>query len=170
MPGLRGAQKRKVTRREQFLAGMDAVVPRGGLAGLIAPHCPQAGPRVGRPPLPLETMPRVCFLQNRYAPSDPLAQKTLYDSKAMRRFAGIEFGDDRIPDGTTILNFRHLPERNGPNEAIFAEVIAHLADKGIARRSGMLVDAAIIDAPVSRKNTAGAGKPEMSPAKKGNDW
>ena len=109
------------------------------------------------------------FLQNWYALSDPMAEETLDDSEAMRRFAGIELGDDRIPDveGTvapvgprkprgTILNFRHLPERHGLTEAIFADVNGHLADKGITLRSGTLVDATIIDAPSSTKNKAGA--------------
>lgn len=88
----------------------------------------------------------------------------------MRRFAGIELGDDRIPDETTILNFRHLLERHGLTEAIFADVNAHLADKGITLRSGTLVDATIIDAPSSTKNEARARDPEMSSTKKGNDW
>lgn len=88
----------------------------------------------------------------------------------MRRFAGIELGDDRIPDETTILNFRHLLERHGLTEAIFAEVNVHLADKGISLRSGTLVDATIIDAPSSTKNKAGARDPEMTSTKKGNAW
>jgi IS5 family transposase len=99
-----------------------------------------------------------------------MAEETLYDSEAMRRFAGIELGDDRIPDETTILNFRHLLERHGLTEAIFADVNAHLADKGITLRSGTLVDATIIDAPSSTKNQAKARDPEMSSTKKGNDW
>jgi len=99
-----------------------------------------------------------------------MAEETLYDSEAMRRFAGIELGDDRIPDETTILNFRHLLERHGLTEAIFADVNAHLADKGITLRSGTLVDATIIDAPSSTKNKAGARDPEMSSTKKGNTW
>ncbi|MBV0893589.1 IS5 family transposase [Paracoccus sp. Z118] len=170
IPGLRDAMKKKVTRREQFLTEMDAVVPWGRLLGLIAPHYPKAGPKGGRPPMPLETMLRVHFLQNWYALSDPMAEETLYDSEAMRRFAGIELGDDRIPDETTILNFRHLLERHGLAEAIFAEVNAHLTDKGITLRSGTLVDATIIDAPSSTKNKARARDPEMSSTKKGNDW
>ncbi len=170
IPGLRDAMKKKVTRREQFLAEMDAVVPWGRLLALIEPHYPKAGPKGGRPPMPLETMLRVYFLQNWYALSDPMAEETLYDSDAMRRFAGIELGDDRIPDETTILNFRHLLERHGMTEAIFAEVSAHLADKGITLRSGTLVDATIIDAPSSTKNKAGTRDPEMSSTKKGNDW
>ena len=170
IPGLRDAMKKKVTRREQFLAEMDAVVPWGRLQALIEPHYPKVGPKGGRPPMPLETMLRIYFLQNWYALSDPMAEETLYDSEAMRRFAGIELGDDRIPDETTILNFRHLLERYGLTEAIFADVNAHLADKGITLRSGTLVDATIIDAPSSTKNQAKARDPEMSSTKKGNDW
>jgi IS5 family transposase len=115
-------------------------------------------------------MLRVCFLQNWYCLSDPMAEETLYDSEAMRRFAGIEFGDDRIPDETTIPNFRHLLERHALTQAIFADVTAHLADKGITLRSGTLADATIIDAPSSTKTKAGACDPEMSSTKKGNDW
>ena len=99
-----------------------------------------------------------------------MAEESLYDSEAMRRFDQIELGDDRIPDETTILNFRHLLERHGPSEAIFTDVNAHLANKGIPLRSGTLVDAMIIDAPSSTKNQAEARDPEMLSTKKGNDW
>jgi IS5 family transposase len=170
LPRLSHMMKKKVTRREAFLAEMEAVVPWTRLLSLIEPHYPKAGPQGGRPPMPLETMLRVHFLQNWYALSDPMAEESLYDSEAMRRFAGIELRDDRIPDEMTILNFRHLLERHGLTEAIFAEVNGHLADKGITLRSGTLVDATIIDAPSSTKNKAGARDPEMSSTKKGNDW
>jgi IS5 family transposase len=165
-PGLRDAMKKKQTRREVFLSEMDAVVPWVRLMRLITPHYPKAGPKGGRPPMPIETMLRVYFLQNWYALSDPMAEEMLYDSEAMRRFAGIELGDDRIPDKTTILNFRHLLERHELTEALFAEVNAHLADKGITLRSGALVDATIIDAPSSTKNKSKARDPEMSSTKK----
>jgi hypothetical protein len=135
-PGLRDAMKKKQTRRDLSLTEMDVVVPRGRLLALIAPHCPKAGPKGGRLPMPPETTLRVCFLQNWYALSDPMAGETLHDSGAMRRLAGIEPGDDRIPDETAILSFRHLPERHGLTEAIFADVNAHQADKGITLRSG----------------------------------
>ena len=154
IPGLRHAMKKKQTRREKFLAEMDAVVPWTRLLALIEPHYPKAGPKGGRPPMPLETMLRVYFLQQWYALSDPMAEEMLYDSDAMRHFAGIELGDDRIPDETTILNFRHLLEMHALTEALFAEVNGHLADQGITLRSGTLVDATIIDAPSSTKNEA----------------
>ncbi|PQO21777.1 IS5/IS1182 family transposase [Rhodobacteraceae bacterium WD3A24] len=170
LPGFTRAMKKKRTRREVFLSEMDAVVPWRRLLGLIEPHYPRTGAKGGRPPMPLETMLRVYFLQQWYALSDPMAEEMLYDSDAMRRFAGIELGDDRIPDETTILNFRHLLEREGLTEAIFAEVNAYLADKGMTLRSGTLVDATIIDAPSSTKNEAGERDPEMSSTKKGNAW
>lgn len=169
-PGLRHAMTKKRTRREKFLAEMEAVVPWTRLLALIEPYYPKVGPRGGRLPMPLETMLRVYFLQQRYALSDPMAEGMLYDSDAMRRFAGIELGEDRIPDETTILNFRHLLERHRLTEKLFAEVNAHLADHGITLRSGTLVDAMIIDAPSSTKNEAKARDPEMSSTKKGNDW
>ena len=95
--------KKKQTRREKFLAEMDAVVPWARLLTLIAPHDPKVGPKGGRPPMPLETMLRVYFLQQWYALSDPMAEEMLYDSDAMRQFAGIELGDDRIPPLGTLL-------------------------------------------------------------------
>src|SRR6056297_3811130 len=169
-PGLRQSMKKKQTRREKFLAEMDAVVPWPRMLALIGPHYPKVGPKGGRPPMPMETMLRIYFLQNWYALSDPMAEEMLYDSEAMRQFTGIELGDDRIPDETTILNFRHLLEKHRLTEKLFVEVNTHLADQGITLRSGTLVDATIIDAPSSTKNDAKARGPEMSSTKKGNAW
>jgi hypothetical protein len=95
-PGLRDAIK-KQARREVFVSEMETVAPWARLMGLITPHYPKTGPKGGRPPMPIETMLRVYFLQHWYALSDPMAEEMLYDSDAMRRFAGIELGDDRIP-------------------------------------------------------------------------
>jgi len=92
-----------------------------------------------------ETMLGGYFLQNWYALSDPMAEETLYDGEARWRFAGIELGDGRIPDETTILNFRHQLERRGLTHAIFAEVNAHLFDRGIGVRSGTLANTTIIE-------------------------
>jgi hypothetical protein len=108
IPGLRDAMKKKVTRREQFLAEMDAVVPWMRLQALIEPHYPKAGLKGGRPPMPLEMMLRIYFLQSWYALSDPMAEETLYDSEAMRRFAGIELGDESYAQKlvTTVIRRR----------------------------------------------------------------
>ncbi len=164
------AGKKKRTRREAFLAEMEAVVPWARLTALIEPHYPKAGPKGGRPPMPLEVMLRVYCLQQWYALSDPAAEEALYDSDAMRRFAGLELGDDAIPDETTILNFRHLLERHELTRAIFEAVNAYLRERGILLREGTLVDATLIDAPSSTKNKQGARDPEMTSTKKGNAW
>lgn len=99
-----------------------------------------------------------------------MAEESLYVSEAMRRFAGIELGDDRITDESTILSFRHVLEKHQLTEKLFAEVNAYLAYKGVTLRLGTLVDATIIDTPSSTKNKAKARDPEMSSTKKGNDW
>ena len=98
--------------------------------------------------MPLETMLRVFFLQNWYVLSDRMTEETLDDSEAICRFARIELGDDRIPDETTIHNFRHLIERHGLTEALFKDVNAHFANNGISGISlhlGTLVGATIIE-------------------------
>ncbi len=131
------------------------------LLALIEPHYPKAGPKGGRPPMPLETMMRVFFLQQWYGMSDPMAEEILCDSDAMRCFSGIELGDNWIPEETTILNFHHLLEEHALTEALFAEVNSHLANQGITLRPGTLVHATIIDAPSSTKNAAKARDPEI---------
>ena len=100
--------KGKVTRRERFLAEMDAVIPWARLIRLIEPHYPKAGN--GRQPLGLEKMLRLYFLQQWFNLSDPQAEDAIYDSESMRRFAKAELGDDAVPDESTILRFRHLLE------------------------------------------------------------
>ena len=103
-------RKGKVTRRERFLAEMDAVIPWQRLIGRIEPHYPKAG--AGRQPLGLEKMLRIYFLQQWFNLSDPAAEDAIYDSESMRRFARVELGDDVVPDETTILRFRHLLEQH----------------------------------------------------------
>ena len=160
--------KGRTTRRERFLAEMDAVMPWARLAGLIEPHYPKAGN--GRPPLPLERMLRVYFMQQWFNLSDPQAEDALYDIEPMRRFAGIELAEDVIPDESTILRFRHLLEQHRLTEAIFAEVRALLESRGLLLKSGTIVDATIIAAPTSTKNEKHERDPEMHQTMKGKDW
>ncbi|MHB8534877.1 MAG: IS5 family transposase [Sulfuricaulis sp.] len=160
--------KKKLTRRERFLAEMDQVVPWVRLLKLIAPHYPKAGN--GRQPMPLETMLRIYFLQQWFNLSDPAAEDSLYDIESMRRFCGIELGDNAVPDETTILNFRRFLERHQLTEAIFQSVNKLLSDRRLLLKSGTLVDATIIAAPSSTKNEDRERDPEMSQTKKGNQW
>src|SRR6266496_4391924 len=125
--GLAWSQKGKVTRREQFLAEMDRVIPWAELIALIAPYYPKAGK--GRQPLGLEKMLRIYFLQQWFNLSDPQAEDAIYDSESMRRFVGVELGDDVVPDESTILRFRHLLERHQLTAAIFAAIRDLLTEK-----------------------------------------
>jgi transposase, IS5 family len=118
--GIAWSQKGKVTRRERFLAEMDAVIPWTQLLALIEPYHPKAGR--GRQPLGLEKMLRIYFLQQWLNLSDPQAEDAIYDSEAMGRFARVELGDDVVPDETTILCFRHLLEEHHLTAAIFEAV------------------------------------------------
>jgi len=90
-----------VTRREVFLAEMAGVVPWRRLEALIEPHYPKVGN--GRKPYPLDVMLRVHFLQHWYGYSDPGLKEALHDTPALRRFAGLDAGESRMPDETTIL-------------------------------------------------------------------
>jgi IS5 family transposase len=162
------ARKGKVTRREQFLAEMDAVIPWSTLLTLIEPHYPKAGN--GRQPLGLEKMLRTYFLQQWFNLSDPQAEDALYDSEAMRRFARIELGRDAVPDESTILRFRHLLETHQLTAAIFEAVKDLLDAKRLWLKAGTIVDATIIAAPSSTKNAAAARDPEMRQTRKGNNW
>jgi IS5 family transposase len=160
--------KGKVTRRERFLAEMDAVIPWSRLLGLIEPHYPKAG--AGRQPHPMERMLRIYFMQNWFNLSDPQAEDSLYDIESMRRFAGIELAEDDVPDESTILRFRHLLEEHQLTERIFAEIRVLLEEKRLLLKSGTIVDATIISAPPSTKNARGERDPEMHQTKKGKDW
>ena len=161
-------KKGKVTRRERFLAEMDAVIPWARLLGLIEPHYPKAGK--GTQPKPMEQILRIYFMQNWFNLSDPQAEDSLYDIESMRRFAGIELLGHDIPDESTILRFRHLLEEHQLTEGIFAEIRSLLEEKRLLLKSGTIVDATIIAAPPSTKNEQGARDPEMHQTKKGKNW
>lgn len=161
--------KGKVTRRERFLAEMEAVIPWQHLLALIEPHYPKAGN--GTQPKPMEQMLRIYFMQNWFNLSDPQAEDSLYDIESMRRFAGIELQGHDIPDETTILRFRHLLERHQLTEQIFALVRGLLEQKRLLLKSGTIVDATIIDAPPSTKNAEATRDPEMKQGKKNaREW
>jgi transposase, IS5 family len=160
---------RKPTRREEFLAQMNSVMPWDKLSALIEPAYP-AGDGAGRPPIGLERMLRIHFLQHWFNLSDPAVEEALYDSRAMREFVGIDLGREPAPDETTICKFRHRLEAHALGKQILATVNAHLASQGFKVSTGTIVDATIIAAPSSTKNSSGQRDPEMHQTKKGNEW
>ena len=158
----------KTTRRAQFLAEMDRVVPWRELCARIEPVYPKPGN--GRPPIGVERMLRMYFLQRWFNLSDPAVEEALYDSPTMRAFVGIDLGCEPVPDETTVCKFRHLLEQQGLGQALFDAVGDHLRAQGISVSTGTIVDATIIAAPSSTKNATGTRDPGMHQTQKGRQW
>jgi IS5 family transposase len=163
------AQKKRVTRREKFLAEMEQVVPWARLEALIEPKYPTGG-RVGRQPIGVPCMLRMYFLQQWFGLADEGVEDAIYDSQAMREFVGIDLARESVPDATTLLKFRRLLEEHDLTAKLFEGINAHLAERGLLLREGTMVDATIIAAPPSTKNKEHERDPEMHQAKKGNEW
>jgi transposase, IS5 family len=158
----------KTTRRAAFLAEMNRVVPWAELCALIGPVYPKPGN--GRPPIGLERMLRIYFLQQWFDLSDPAAEEALYDSVAMRSFVGVDLGREPVPDETTVCKFRHLLEQHEMGCKLFEQVHVHLEKQGIKVSKGTIVDATIISAPSSTKNATQSRDPDMHQTKKGKQW
>ena len=158
----------KKTRRAEFLEEMEQVVPWARLGGLLEPYYPKAGN--GRPPVGVERMLRIYFLQQWFNLSDPAVEEALYDSAVMRQFAGIDLGREPVPDETTVCKFRHLLEEHQLGGEMLKVVNRHLEGKGVRITTGTIVDATIIHAPSSTKNREQKRDEEMHQTKKGNQW
>jgi IS5 family transposase len=161
-------QYRKPTKRDMFLATMERIVPWAALCAVIEPHYPKAGN--GRPPVGLERMLRMYFVQHWFNLADAACEDALLDSTALRRFVGIDLGRERVPDATTLLKFRRLLEQHKLGEALFAKVGEVLQAHGLKVGTGTIVDATIIGAPSSTKNAQKQRDPEMHQTRKGQQW
>lgn len=162
------ATKKKTTRREKFLARMESLIPWTQLLAVIEPFYPK-GQR-GRPPIGLERMLRVYFLQQWYGLADEALEDALYDSHALRGFARIDLAAEGVPDATTLLKFRRLLETHNLCKGLFAAINADLSARGLLLREGTLVDATLIAAPSSTKNQEKQRDPQMHQTRKGNQW
>lgn len=157
----------KRTRKREFLAQMERVVPWAALVELVSPYAPEG--KKGRPPFAVQTMLRIHFMQQWFTLSDPAMEEALHDIALFREFAGLGW-DSRLPDESTILRFRHLLEKHKLAEQILATVNELLQGKGLMLKAGTVVDATLIAAPSSTKNASGERDPEMHQTKKGNQW
>jgi IS5 family transposase len=160
--------RRRVSRRERFLETMNATIPWESWVGLIEPFYYSSSK--GRKPKPIETMLRMYLLQVWFTLSDEGVEDAIYDSYAMRRFMGLDFATEQVPDATTLLHFRHLLEEHRLGEELFAAQNRIFDEQGWIMRGGSIVDATIIAAPSSTKNATGERDPEMHQTKKGNQW
>ncbi|MBD3766273.1 MAG: IS5 family transposase [Rhodobacterales bacterium] len=163
------ASKKKKTRKELFLEQMQACVPWPQFEAVIEPYYPKSGRRGGQP-IGITTMLRIYLMQQWFNLSDPMMEDALYEVESMRRFAGLELCEDRIPDETTILKFRHLLEKHALTERLFEAVNAHLLSRGLQVSRGTMVDATLIAASPSTKNAKGERDPEMHQTRKGKQW
>jgi IS5 family transposase len=158
----------RATRKAEFLARMQTLVPWAEFCALIEPHYPKAGN--GRPPVGLERMLRMYLIANWFNLADEACEDALYDIPAFRDFCHIDLGRERVPDATTLLNFRHLLEQHKLGAALFAKVGELLQANGMKLSGGTIVDATLIAAPPSTKNQEQSRDPEMHQSKKGKQW
>ena len=147
---------------------MNTTIPWASWVGLIEPHYYSG--KKGRKPKPIETMLRMYLLQVWFSLSDEGVEEAIYDSYAMRRFMGLDFAVEQVPDATTLLHFRHLLEKHTLGEKLFEAQNEVFEEQGWIMRGGCIVDATIIAAPSSTKNSTGTRDPEMHQTKKGNQW
>jgi len=158
------------TRKRIFLDEMNLVVPWAELVKLIQPFAPAAGSQGGRPAFAVETLLRIHFLQQRFGLSDPAMEEALHDVSLYCEFAKLDPGAMRLPDESTILRFRHLLEEHNLSMQLLATINATLATKGLMLKTGTVVDATLITAPSSTKNSTGERYPDMHQTKKGKKW
>lgn len=158
----------KRTRADVFLEEMAKVVPWRELAEVVRPHYQAAG--TGRPLTEVELLLRLICLQLWYNLSDPGLEDAVHDRLSFQRFLGLDPLQQKVPDETTVLHFRHLLEKHGLAETIFAKVNAGLTAQGLLLKSGTIVDATILAAPSSTKNREGKRDPQMGSTQKNGDW
>ena len=155
------------TKKKEFLAQIDRIVPWGEWIEEIKP-CYYKGER-GNKPYDLELMLRIYLLQNLYDLSDMATVAEVIDSRAFSEFCGVD-SSNQVPDGDTLGRFRHILEKNGIQQKLFAQVVNTLMEKGLILKKGTIVDSSIIEAPSSTKNQKKERDPDAHQVKKGNAW
>lgn len=163
------SQRRRKTKREEFLAKMEQVVPWTEWEEIVKPYYPEG--KKGRKPQEIERMLRMLLLQTWFNLSDEGVEDAIYDSYAMKQFTKINFGQgEQVPDATTLCKFRKLLNENGLQEAMFAQIREMLSAEGKMMHGGTIVDATIVEAPSSTKNEKKKTDPEMHSVKKNTRW
>lgn len=142
--------KKKITRRERFLAVMQQVVPWDRLAQAAEPHWPRERDGVpSRPPVDLPCMLRLYFVQRWYCLGDDALEDALHDSVAMRRFVDIDLVTQRVPCASTVLEFRRLLESQSLLRTLLSEIDNYLRSQGLLMKPGAMAEAAIVATDVA---------------------
>jgi IS5 family transposase len=163
------AQRKRTGKREKFLDAMEALIPWAAFTKTIEPYYYKSGRR-GRQPKGIELMLRMYFLQVWFNLADEALEENIYDSYAMRKFMRLDYYEGGAPDATTLLHFRHLLEKHNLQKGLFETLNRILEEDGKMMHGGTIVDATIIEAPSSTKNSSKSRDPEMKQTKKGNEW
>ena len=162
------ANRKRQTRRGEFLNIMEEIIPWEEWIMYIKPY--YFDNKVGRPARGIEMMLRMFLLQAWFNLSDEGIEDAIYDSYAMRKFMHLDFTEDQVPDATTLCKFRKLLFENNVAQTLFEAINKFLEIHGQMMRGGTIVDATIIDAPSSTKNSTKSRDPEMHQTRKGNQW
>lgn len=161
----------KKLRCQKFLDEMQQVVPWDRLVNNIKPHYSTGNSdKGGRPAFDLELMLKIHCLQQWFNLSDPAMEDAIYDRNSFQSFLKIDLISDKVPDETTILNFRHLLEKYELTKLLFHEINSYLQEKNLLLKEGTAIDATLIAAPTSTKNKDKKRDPSMSSTKKGNNY
>ena len=147
---------------------MERVVPWKVVVQIVEPHYPKT--KTGRPPLGIQTMLRIDYLEQWFALSDPAMEESLHDMPVFREFIKLDGAVARLPDETTILRFRRLLEKHDLATDMLRVVNGLLQANGLLMQKGTAVDATLIASPSSTNNATGERDPEMHQTKKGNQW
>lgn len=165
------ALNKKELRCEKFLNKMLITIPWDRLTDKIKPcYFSNNNNKGGRPPFNLELMLKIHCLQQWFDLSDPSMEDAIYDRNSFQKFLNIDLMTGRVPDETTILNFRHLLEKYDLAKILFEEINSYLEEKNLLLKEGTAIDATLIAAPTSTKNKDKKRDPEMSSTKKNDQW
>ena len=162
------ANRKRQTKKDIFLKMMEEIIPWGMWIALIQPY--YYDNKVGRRARGVELMLRMFLLQSWYNLSDEGIEDAIYDSYSFRKFTGIDFLREQVPDATTLCKFRALLYEHNIAQKLFEAINQALEAHGQMMRGGSVVDASIIEAPSSTKNEEKSRDPEMHQTKKGNEW
>lgn len=131
------------------------------IADIFKDDNPSSG---GRPHWPVVTMLKIVFLQKCFGLSDPMAEEMLKDRISFRRFVGLSF-DDKTPDHSTLSIFRKRLLEKGHGVTLLEQSVKMLSDKGMVLKTGTLIDATIIEAPLGGKRADGSSSADPCASK-----
>ena len=130
------SHRKRVPKRENFLQQMNQIIPWKRWVAMISPFYPEG--KRGRPPKGIECMLRMYLMQAWFNLSDEGIEDAIYDSYSMKKFLGIDFRKQQVPDATTLLKFRHLLEEHDIGRQIFDDIRERLQAVGLMMQGGSM--------------------------------